>query len=442
MKKMTKNPLTMTATVAALLSLTACGGGGGGATSATDTPAPSAPVDVCTNLDGAQTAVPLGYAATGTNCTLTDACTNYAGLQTELELIQKHFVRDAAKGACALAKNHEFLATSGLDVTRMAGLTGKGVTIAIDDGGFVLNHEEFAGRVDARSGTNIGGQFMEGRSETQDEIMAGTYEGVGSGVGHGTWMASNALGERTGAAPGARLLALAGTQLDVKDPLARGVNIISASNAAFYGYELDASNQAGSVQAVLKVSQAVVVAAAGNDAEDWSSHFDLAYGKSGDTLSLDDAAFAPHAVIAGLYETTRPSDGKVLLPSGVPGYRKAIQDRFLVTGTTTATFANVRLNASGLLMTDAYGTDLSGTSDATAATSGAIAVVQEANPRLTAVQAAQALLDTAVQTPAMGYGATCSVTTALGTFKGDCGKMKFGRGLMNVPKAVELARTM
>lgn len=76
----------------------------------------------------------------------------------------------------------------------MAGLTGKGITIAIDDGGFVLNHEEFAGRVDARSGTFIGGQFMEGRPETQNEIMAGTYENVS--VGHGTRMAGVALGER------------------------------------------------------------------------------------------------------------------------------------------------------------------------------------------------------------------------------------------------------
>ncbi|MDD2893134.1 MAG: hypothetical protein PHF20_04315 [Halothiobacillaceae bacterium] len=44
---MTKNTLTMTATLAALLSLPACGGGRGATTTT-----PSNPVDVCTNLDG------------------------------------------------------------------------------------------------------------------------------------------------------------------------------------------------------------------------------------------------------------------------------------------------------------------------------------------------------------------------------------------------------
>lgn len=64
----------------------------------------------------------------------------------------------------------------------------------------------------------------------------------------------------------------------------------------------------------------------------------------------------------------------------------------------------------------------------------------EANPGLTAIEAAQILLDTAKRPASLGYGTTCTVTTDLGTFSSDCGAMKFGRGLMDLPKAVEAVK--
>jgi len=74
--------------------------------------------------------------------------------------------------------------------------------------------------------------------------------------------------------------------------------------------------------------------------------------------------------------------------------------------------------------------------------SGALAILLEVNPRLNAIQAAKVLLDTADRPASLGYGTTCSSTTPKGTFITDCGAMKFGRGLMNVPKAIEVAKTM
>jgi len=119
------------------LGLSACGGGGGGGgNSATPapapTPTPTPTTDVCANVPGVQATVPPGYFAQGTTCTLTDACVNYDGLQTELELTQKAFVRDAKTGTCKLQMNHNALAGSGLDIARMQGHTGKDVVIYLN----------------------------------------------------------------------------------------------------------------------------------------------------------------------------------------------------------------------------------------------------------------------------------------------------------------------
>jgi len=133
------------------LGLSACGGGGGDTATPTPaptpTPTPTPTTDVCTNVPGVQTTVPPGYFAQGTTCTLTDACVNYEGLQTELELTQKAFVRDVSTGTCKLEKNHAALASSGFDIARMQGHTGKDVVIYVADDGFYPAHQEFTGRI-------------------------------------------------------------------------------------------------------------------------------------------------------------------------------------------------------------------------------------------------------------------------------------------------------
>jgi subtilisin family serine protease len=133
------------------LGLTACGGGGGGGATGTNPPPvaqpdpinPPTPVDVCTNIDGIQEAVPGGYTASNGQCTLVDACLNYAGYQTVDELAGKGFIRDETTGHCQLERNHQALSTTGVDVVRMAGYTGRGVGVAIVDTGYLPNHSEY-----------------------------------------------------------------------------------------------------------------------------------------------------------------------------------------------------------------------------------------------------------------------------------------------------------
>ena len=411
------------------LGLSACGGGGGGDTaSPSPAPAPSpSPTDVCTNLDGVQTTVPPGYFAQGTTCTMTDACVNYEGLQTELEIAQKNFVRDAKTGTCKIALNHTSLAASGFDVARMKGYIGKDVVIHVSDSGFYPIHQEFTGRIEG----SVNFSYSNGVTTP----IEGVWETPGSlGLAHGTRVSSVALGAKVGAAPGARLFAAFGVT-DVGYLIKRGARIINESTTLMVDNMLyqSADEFAGNKNhflVVMRDSKAVFLAGAGNKNNDFSAIRDRSFPNNTSLMEHPDEA--ENYLMVGAYEVTTQSLANY---SGFPGYFKPFQDRFLVTGSGGYDVATADAP-------DSYYIGGSGTSYSTPMASGALAILLEVNPRLTAVQAAQILLDTADRPARLGYGTTCSQTTSKGTFTSDCGAMKYGRGVMNVMAAIEKAKMM
>jgi len=415
------------------LGLSACGGGGGGdsATPApAPTPTPTPTTDVCTNVPGVQATVPPGYFAQGTTCTLTDACVNYDGLQTELELTQKAFVRDAKTGTCKLEKNHNALAGSGLDIARMQGHTGKDVVIYVEDDGFYRDHQEFAGRIEGSARflySNNVTTVIEGDWETPAELAA---------YSHGTGVSSTALGAKVGAAPGARLFAAFGVT-DTYWLIKRGAKIINNSTSSFadnmmYSTARDFGRPEHFLNA-MNNSNTVMASAAGNESLDLSERFDRVY-RINVELYHNRKSCLEYPDEAENYLVV----GDVNSYSNYPGHLKAFQDRFItIDGVGPSGYDIARSKAP-----DSYYIGAAGTSHATPLVSGALAILLEINPKLTAIQAAQILLDTADRPASKGYGTTCSSTTPMGTFTTDCGAMKFGRGLMNVPKAIAVAKTM
>lgn len=413
--------------------LTACGGGGGGGGGSTPpgatapAPTPTPTTDVCANVPGVQTSVPPGYFQQGTNCTLTDACVNYDGLQTELEIEQKQFVRDINTGTCKLKMNHAALASSGLDIARMQGHTGKDVLISVIDNGFYPIHQEFQQRVN--SGTRfkqINGQIFatDGDWETPAELSI---------TDHGTRVASLVSGVRVGAAPESRLAVFFG-DVDRATVVRRGGRVINESSSFFVDYVVRHSADepeailGGFLQAV-KSSASVYVGTAANDRRDISLGLDAAQGEL--KSCLKNMGEKEHYLVVGSFDVAKKS---LATYSGYPGHYSFVQERFLVAGDYLAEYAKSTAP-------DAYSTSY-GTSLTAPIVSGALAILLEVNPRLSAIQAAQILLDTADRPASLGYGTTCTSTTPKGTFTTDCGAMKYGRGLMNVPKAIAQAKTM
>jgi subtilisin family serine protease len=243
-----------------------------------------------------------------------------------------------------------------------------------------------------------------------------------------------ALGGKVGAAPGARLFAAFGVT-DMNWLIMRGAEIINNSTSSFVGNMMfhtsrEYSNLPTHFLNAIKNSKAVLVSAAMNDGVDLSVRFNASYSDNTSCLEYPDEA--ENYLVVGAFEKAL---NKLASYSNYPGHLKAFQDRFLVTGDGGYDVATAKAP-------DSYYIGSAGTSNSAPMVSGALAILLEVNPRLSAIQAAKVLLDTADRPASLGYGTTCSSTTPKGTFATDCGAMKFGRGLMNVPKAIEVAKTM
>jgi|GEM_PF-5543112 len=440
---------TLSLAILLSLGLTACGGGGGGSpTPVSDTGAydpgtgaslsPVTMADACTNIDGDQASVPSGYTVSGSTCTLTDACLNYDGDQSVAELAPKGFVRDDASGNCQLERNHAALSTTGIDVVRMAGYTGDGVPVAVIDTGFLPTHTEYSSQImSAASYTDENDDFVldAGEKSVNDYDVETSY--------HGTAVAGQLVGQKAGAAPRAmiHLKGIHGNQprtadqiIAAKDAIqVEALPVISVSADLGYGnllYRSQYSDETG-LLSVLYPTGSVMVFGSGNEASDLSYWYDYAkdYDSTIDSF-LEHPDEADNVLFVGAYDQAK---SELALYSNYPGYRKSFQERFIVSGDYTFDTASNEGDSAFRTGT--------GTSLATPQVSGAIAILMAAKPGLTAVDAAQILLDTAKRLPEWGYGKTCTVTTDLGTFTTDCGAMKFGRGLMDVPKAIEVAKS-
>ncbi|MEF3193306.1 MAG: S8 family serine peptidase, partial [Halothiobacillaceae bacterium] len=354
--------------------------------------------------------------------------------QSLAELGDKGFVRDDATGTCTLERNHAALATTGIDKVRMMGYTGKNVPIAIVDTGYLPDHTEYVANilsVASYDDKNYNNELDAG------EKIVGDY--TTNNNAHGTTVAGQAVGYKAGVAPGAGVhakslnLFAGGIAIAIKDSIfgdaAPVINLSNSLGTDVLMYQNKNTDNTGILAATAPTS-VVMVLASGNEGTDLSDAFDDAKSVDPSIDSFfDHPDEADNILFVGAFDQEK---NELALYSNYPGYRKSFQDRFIVTGDYLFETASHNGPAE-------FGWG-SGTSLAAPQVSGAIAILMEVNPRLTAVQAAQILLDTAQRRPEWGYGQTCTVTTKLGTFSSDCGAMKFGRGLMDLPKAVEVAR--
>jgi len=310
-------------------------------------------------------------------------------------------------------------------------LRSHGFRIYFEDDGFYRDHQEFTGRIEgsarflySKGVTTV----IEGDWETPAELAA---------YSHGTGVSSTALGAKVGAAPGARLFATFGVP-DTYWLIKRGAKIINNSTSSFadnmmYSTARDFKGWPEHFLNAMNNSNTVMASAAGNESLDLSERFDRVY-RINVRLYPNRKSCLEYPDEAENYLVV----GDVNPYSNYPGHLKAFQDRFItIDGVGPSGYDIARAKAP-----DSYYIGAAGTSHATPLVSGSLAILLEINPKLTAVQAAQILLDTADRPASKGYGTTCSSTTPMGTFTTDCGAMKYGRGLMNVPKAIAVAKTM
>lgn len=398
----------------AALGLSACGGGGGDDDS--DTSA------------GTETATEIPPATTDAD----DVCLNYSGVQTLAEITAKGFTADG-QGTCRLARNHEALAEMGVDTVRMASWSGAGAAVAVIDSGFRVSHEAIRGQVQsvaAYHDDNANYQLDSGEKTVDDAAI--------TVAAHGTAIAALLAGQEVGVAPGAGLwLKATGDENPYTRDLAiatldalvyENLDIINHSTDLFGDgliYRSAGDDETGILPTLL-TGQAVIAAAAGNTGLDLSDALDTAQARVADLQSfLDFPEQAAHVLLVGVYDAAARD---IALFSNHPGHRQAVQARFLAAAGTTLETAS-----SGA---DTAYRNVSGTSFAVPLVAGALAVVMEADPRLTPMAAADILLATARRPAELGYGLTCTSDTERGTFTSDCGAMKFGRGILDLAAAV------
>ncbi|MFJ9088370.1 S8 family serine peptidase [Streptomyces sp. NPDC102384] len=242
--------------------------------------------------------------------------------------------------------------------------TGKGVTVAVIDGGFKTDHVDLAGQF------LKGKDFVDGDSSvapdpSQDKPEHGTaMAGIIAGHGHG---AGGADGVK-GLAPDAKLLPIR-DQGQNKDGLASSIR---------YAVDQGAS--------VINISLGITDYPEGDKGKD-SDREAIAY-------ALDHGVL----VVAGTGNDGRELDGT--FPAAYPGVLTvgAVNSKGQIWegsnyGDTILTAAGVKIVTAGL---DSDGYDLNtGTSDATAYTSAAAALIKQKFPDLTPGQIANRLVKTA-----------------------------------------------
>lgn len=292
----------------------------------------------------------------------------------------------------------EFRAQGGLSMSNVlpayrTGVSGSGVTVAVIDSGIAANNPEFAGRISSASADVVSSRGI-------------TDEG-----GHGTAVSSVLLGARNdvgthGVAFGATLLALrtdtvgscTGTQGECThsdSAIAHALDLAVQNGAKIANLSLggDAPNPALRA-AMQRATQAgmVLVISAGNDSAANPDPFAM--------IAADSAIARNQIIIAGAFDSAQAmASFSNRAGSGATWYLTALGSRVRSIDETGASFL------------------YSGTSFAAPHVAGALALLAEAFPNLSAQQLTQLLLESADDLGAAGIDAT------------------FGRGGLNVGRA-------
>ncbi|MER5756558.1 S8 family serine peptidase [Streptomyces sp. NPDC002088] len=260
-----------------------------------------------------------------------------------------------------------------------AGLTGKGVTVAVLDTGVDLSHPDLADRVTATK------SFIEGQ-EVADRHGHGTH--VTSTVG-GSGSASD--GKEKGVAPGANLVVgkvlsdagtgsesqiIAGMEWAARDEHAKVVSMSLGSDEASDGTDPMA-------QAVNTLSQ------------ETGALFVIAAGNTGTPSSIGSPGAADAALTVGAVDS---ADEAAYFTSAGPRYGdNALKPDISAPGVSILAARSQLVSGSG------YYTSMSGTSMATPHVAGVAALLAEEHPDWTGAQLKDALMSSSKQLDASVY---------------------------------------
>ncbi len=291
--------------------------------------------------------------------------------------------------------NTDHLTTIKASAAWAAGARGEGITIAVLDTGVRATHDEFENRVSEQSALIY-------YDEVSETVVTDT-SGVGDLNGHGTHVASLALGANVGVAPAATLLAVKATD-DNAHPqsglFGDALAYARANNARVFNWSMNPQLVADDRDTLftelrgVATDDGVLVWAAGNTSADLSeviaNELDAddpldphSVALVADADGVDYAGLADHVLYVGAL--TR--DGKLADFSGRPGANPQVQARFLLAPGEFVSGADHRGNGDYLAM--------SGTSMAAPQVAGAAALLMGTWPHLGGAEAAQILLDTA-----------------------------------------------
>ncbi|MEH3105842.1 MAG: S8 family serine peptidase [Sphingomonas fennica] len=375
------------AIVTLALMLAGCGGGGGGGMQSTPTPTPS-PTQAPVAGDNPVSTTPPPTATPTPTPTPTPSPTPTPAAPTVNYDDAEYRRSNAASAANAISAYN-------------AGATGQGTRIAIVDSGLTDPGSEFAGRIDAASRA-FGGNTSFADSD-----------------GHGTSVAGVAAASRNGTqtmgvAFGATILALradtagtCGTTDGCKyshATLAQAIDHAVASNATVInlslGGESEPSQTLRAAMARATAAGVILVIAAGNSGADADGGEPEPFAR----IAADAAVARGLIVIAGAHDATNAAASFAnKAGSFAPYYLTALGSRVRGFDETGQSFL------------------YSGTSYATPAISGAVALLRSAFPNLSATQALSLLFNSATDAGAAGTDPI------------------YGRGILNLARAFQPA---
>jgi serine protease AprX len=343
----------------------------------------------------------------------------------------------------------------GAAVTRAAGLTGEGVTVAVVDSGCDATHPDLADHV-THNVKLVSPEYANVAPDSSSTIVvpieAGPYKNTDLGSGHGTHVAGIIAADGTtapdhlGVAPDAELVCLAigevlfttavVTAYDhlLDQPDLWGVDVVNNSWGNLYA-QFDPRNPVAVATRAITDNGVTVVFAAGNsgdgNGEGTLNPFSQApwvISVAAETLDHERGSFSSNGLrFDNSLPTTIGAGGRTTFTGDQVG---VVHPDVAAPGVDISSSCDTAGAAVGPCA-PGENTVASGTSMASPHVAGAVAVLLEANPDLTPTQVQQVLQTTA--RPVLAVDATGAATTTEAPF------WQVGYGRVDLADAVEVA---
>jgi subtilisin-like proprotein convertase family protein len=334
--------------------------------------------------------------------------------------------------------------TPGLDGNVQAawdmGVTGRGVTIGINDTGMDTTHPDLANNINPLASYNF--------IDNNDDPSAAPGENHATAVaGIAAAQANNGIGG-AGVAPDARIGAIRGGTIDTADrALAWNTTILNQGTTLFDGSQIDIYNNSwgpadnGQLAALPDSTRAVLANGVANGRGGLGSVYVWAAGNgraASDNVNYDGYANSRYAIAVGAV-----GDNGVVAPYSEPGAALLISAPSQGADGQGVTTTD-RLGTNGYSQTDYFSntgsaSGFDGTSAAAPYVSGVVALMLQANPNLSWRDVQHILIDSATTQglPDSGFGWATDRWTENGA--GHRINQDYGFGLVNASGAVNLA---